>query len=54
MKNYLKMSNLILQYKVLINKDYEKYNLSENDICIIPITIIKKIDYSTWLKILNK
>ena len=45
---------IILQYKVLINKDYQKYNLSKNVICIIPITIIKKIDYCTWLKILNK
>ena len=40
-------------YSILIEKDYDAYNLNKNDICIVNSSMMKKVDYKVWLKILN-
>jgi len=40
-------------YPIIIEKDYEFYNLNKNDICLVKSNMIKKVEYKVWLKILN-
>ena len=40
-------------YSIIIEKDYEFYNLNKNDICLVKSNMIKKVEYKVWLKILS-
>ena len=37
----------------MIEKNYKDYNLNKHDLCLVDISLIKKIDYDIWVKLLN-
>ena len=38
---------------LLIEKEYDSYNLHKNNIYMVKCNLIKKVEYKVWLKILN-
>ena len=41
------------QYIIMIEKKYKDYNLNKNDLCLVDVSLIKKLDYDIWIKLLN-
>ena len=40
-------------YEIIIEKDYPCYDLVKGSKRVVPINLIKKVSYETWIKILN-